>query len=340
MVALRKLQQGNGKGFGKLNSALISLIAKRADAIDVGDFRPISLIHSFAKLFSKLLANRLWPHMDDLISANQSAFIRGRCLHDNFMLVRQLARKFHAMKVNGVLLKLDISRAFDSIFWSFLLEVLQHMSFSKLWLNYIAILLRTASTRIVVNGVPGNKILYARGLRQGDPILPILFVMGMEVFTALMIKATEDNLLTRLRGFSALQRTSIYTDDVVLFIKPMLPDLTAIKSVLQIFGVASGLHINYRKSSATLIRGDARDEELVSETLQFPISNFPIRYLGLQLALRPLTKAEWQPVLDKLLDCVPAWQWGLIVREGSLILIKAVVFARPIHLLLITDAPF
>jgi hypothetical protein len=132
MAALWKLQQGNGKGFGKLNGALISLIAKRADAIDVGGFRPISLIHSFAKLFSKLLENRLRPHMDDLISANQSAFIRGRCLHDNFMLVRQLARKFHAMKVNGVPLKLDISRAFDSIFWSFLLEVLRHMGFSKL----------------------------------------------------------------------------------------------------------------------------------------------------------------------------------------------------------------
>jgi hypothetical protein len=115
MAALSKVHRGEGRGFGKLNGALITLIPKKADAAQVGDYRPISLIHSFAKLLSKILANRLRPRMDELISANQSAFIKGRCLHDNFMLVRQMARHLHAKREKGVLLKLDISRAFDTI---------------------------------------------------------------------------------------------------------------------------------------------------------------------------------------------------------------------------------
>jgi hypothetical protein len=88
MAAVLKLYVGDGRGFGRLNKALITLIPKKQEAQEVGDFRPISLVHSFAKLFTKLLANRLRPKMADLVKTNQSAFIQGRSLHDNFILVR------------------------------------------------------------------------------------------------------------------------------------------------------------------------------------------------------------------------------------------------------------
>jgi hypothetical protein len=88
MAAILKLFVGDGRGFGRLNQALITLIPKKEDATLVGDFCPISLVHSFSKLFSKLLANRLKFRLGELVSANQSAFVRGRYLHDNFILVR------------------------------------------------------------------------------------------------------------------------------------------------------------------------------------------------------------------------------------------------------------
>jgi hypothetical protein len=125
MAAVLKLFVGDGCNFGRPNRALITLIPKKPDAQEIGDYRPISLVHSFAKLFTKLLATRLRPRMEELVSANQSAFIKGRNLHDNFLLVRQLARKINAKKETGVLLKLDISRDFDSLSWSFLFEVLR-----------------------------------------------------------------------------------------------------------------------------------------------------------------------------------------------------------------------
>jgi hypothetical protein len=88
MVALLKLWVGDGRTFGRLNRALISLIPKKQEAEEVGDFRPNSLVHSLVKIFSKLLANRLRPKMTELVSTNQSTFIVGCSLHDNFILVR------------------------------------------------------------------------------------------------------------------------------------------------------------------------------------------------------------------------------------------------------------
>jgi hypothetical protein len=155
MAAILKLYVRDGRTFERLNRALITLIPKKHDAEEVGDYRPISLVHSFTKLFSKLITNRLRPKMESLVSKNQSAFIKGRNLHDNFLLVRQLARKINARKEPGVLIKLDLARAFDSLSWAFLFEVLQRLGFPTRVLRWIAIALRTATTRVTVNGMPG-----------------------------------------------------------------------------------------------------------------------------------------------------------------------------------------
>lgn len=131
MAALLKLFVGDDRGFGKLNKAHIVLIPKKADAMEVGDYRPISLPHSFSKLFSKMLANRVRKRMQEIVATNQSAFIKGRNIHDNYLLVRQVARKIHATKQPGLFLKLDISRAFDSLSWSFLFEILKARGFGN-----------------------------------------------------------------------------------------------------------------------------------------------------------------------------------------------------------------
>jgi hypothetical protein len=99
--------------------------------------------------------------MDSLVSKNQSAFIKGCNLHDNFLLVQQLARKINTRKETGVLIKLDLARAFDSLSWAFLLEVLRKMGFPEMCLRWIAVALRTTTTRVSVNGVPGRQIAHA-----------------------------------------------------------------------------------------------------------------------------------------------------------------------------------
>jgi hypothetical protein len=103
------------RGFGAVNDALVTLIPKKDGAERVQDFRPISLIHGFAKLVGKVLANRVAPVLPQMVGVHQSAFVHGRCLHDYFMMVQGMARKLHSSSTHAVLIKLDITKAFDTV---------------------------------------------------------------------------------------------------------------------------------------------------------------------------------------------------------------------------------
>ena len=251
--------------------------------------------------------------MQDIVTANQSAFICGRHLHDNFLLVRQVARKIHARKEAGVFLKLDISRAFDSISWPFLSEVMRRKGFGLRWFVWIAILLRTASTKVLVNGVPGRSFWLTQGLRQGDPVSPLLFIIAMDALSCIMVKGAEEGVLKPFTGIRPNQSVSIYADDVALFVRTNEVDLRFVTMALKAFRV--------------------------SNLLQCELGKFPCKYLGLQLAIHQLKKRDWQPMLDKAKKCAPGWQRGLLQRSGRLVLVKSVIAAKPIHHFMITDTP-
>jgi exonuclease III len=152
-------------GLTPLSTAYITLLPKKEEAEEPKDFKPISLVHSFAKLLTKMMANRLASRLSQMVSPNQSAFIKWRFIQDNFMLVQQTARFLHQQKQPRILLKLDISKAFDSVAWPFLLEVLHHIGFGPIWRDIISGLLCSSSTQVLLNGSPGQRIFHRRGLR-------------------------------------------------------------------------------------------------------------------------------------------------------------------------------
>jgi hypothetical protein len=96
----------------------------------VDDFSPISLTHSFAKIITKLLANRLEPKLDDLFSCNQTAFIKKMCIYDSFIYVQEVIKKLHKKKVSSLFIKLDISKTFYVVNWPYLLSVMEHLGFT------------------------------------------------------------------------------------------------------------------------------------------------------------------------------------------------------------------
>lgn len=113
-----------------INQAYIVLLRKE-DASEIGDYRPISLIHSCAKLSTKVLATRLAPLMHQLVRLNQSAFIQGRMIHENYRAVQLSAKLLRQSKKPSALLKIDIAKAFDTVSWSFLFLLLEHLGFSR-----------------------------------------------------------------------------------------------------------------------------------------------------------------------------------------------------------------
>src|SRR6266540_1493574 len=146
----------------------------------------------------RFMANRLAPLLNRMVSQNQGAFIRGRCIHDNFILVQQTLRLLHRQGDPRILLKLDISKAFDSVSWALILEVLTRLGFGLTWRNMVCNLLSSATTRVLLNGNPGEVIKHHRGLRQGDPISPMLFIIVMDTLNNLFMKASSTGLLLPL----------------------------------------------------------------------------------------------------------------------------------------------
>jgi hypothetical protein len=117
----------DARSFHVINEAMTVLLPKIAAPTTIRDYRPISLIHGLGKLMSKVLANRLSPRLHEMVSPNQSAFIKSRSIQDNFRFVRSSARALQAKRKSCLLLKVDIARAFDFVSWPFLMEILQHM---------------------------------------------------------------------------------------------------------------------------------------------------------------------------------------------------------------------
>jgi hypothetical protein len=164
IMAVLQLCQFSGSTFNLLNTAHIVLLRKKEQALKIREYRPISLMHSLAKIFSKVLTNRLAPHLPEMVSSNQSAFVKKRCIHDNFVLVQSLIRELHWKKTCTLFVKLDIAKAFDSVSWAYLLELLERLGFGTKWRNWISIALTTSSSRILLNDTPGKPIKHERGM--------------------------------------------------------------------------------------------------------------------------------------------------------------------------------
>ena len=166
--------------FHWLNSSNIDLLPKKDGAEEISDFRPISLIHSIAKIVTKMLALRLGPFMDVLVSKAQSAFIKERSIHDNFLYVKNLATRLHKSKTPCLMFKLDIRKAFDSMCWDNIIDILHRHGFSPRFHDWITAIFASSSSRVLLNGMVSPPIVHGRGLRQGKSLSRLLFDIGID----------------------------------------------------------------------------------------------------------------------------------------------------------------
>jgi hypothetical protein len=201
---------------------------------------------------------------------------------------------------------LDITKALDSVSWPFLVEVMMQLGFGQIWRDIICGLLASSSTQVMLNGFPGQHIIHRRGLRQEDPLSPLLFILAMDILVCMFSKAKE-GLLQQLSNRKKFHRISLYADDVALFVHPAAEDLSITLGILQLFGDASGLHNNAHKSNVIPIR--CSDEDMVEAQGLLPcgISSFPCRYL---VFLFPCTSYLGSSSSLLLIDLLTSFQVG------------------------------
>ena len=173
-----------------INRSHMVLLPKKPGAVDVDAFRPICLQNCCLKILSKLLTKRLRTEIPKLIDLNQTGFIRGRSISDTFVYAMELVQVCHKRKKQAIVLKLDFAKAFDTVNWTGLFTVLRARGFDDRWVSWVQTMLVSSKSAVLVNGCPGPWITCKRGLRQGDPISPYLFLLVAETLQAMIKSST------------------------------------------------------------------------------------------------------------------------------------------------------
>ena len=186
----------------ELNATFLVLIPNLLGAYLLDKFRPISLCNSFYKIISKVLTTRLLNILPLIISPQKTGFVPGRQILDSIVMIHELIHSLEAGKKEGFLLKLDMSKAYDRVDWNFLLAVLWAFGFDAQVCKVILQLVSSPSLFVLVNGLPSPFFSPSRGLRQGDPISPILFVILAECLGRLIQRKHQERSLQGLKPSS------------------------------------------------------------------------------------------------------------------------------------------
>jgi hypothetical protein len=314
-----------------LNRAYMVLIPKKENARTPDAFRPISLQNCPIKAIAKTLTNRLQKIIPLLLHPNQTGFIRGRCISENFVFAADILNCCHKRNAPTLVIKLDFRKAFDSINWDSLIKILKHRGFPPKFISWIRKLLHTGKTAVLVNGVPGNWINCKQGLRQGDPLSPYLFITVADVLQQLIILACRDGRLAHPLLDDTPCPVLQYADDTLIIVRATPTAAQNLKEILDNFALATGLSINFDKTTLVPMNVPTNLAASIATTLGTHISSFPQTYLGLPLSATKLPPSAFQPIIDNCDRYLAGWRATLLSKGGRLVLLSAVLDALPTY---------
>eukprot|EP00253_Pinus_taeda_P034305 PITA_34305 len=203
------------------------------------------------EIISKVIANRLKPIHPGLISEEQSGYVEGRQILDNILLAQEMIHTLHSRRVAVMMMQLDLSKAYDKVNWNYLEAILTAFRFANQWIKWILALIESTRFSILVNGAPANQFSPSRGLRQGDPLSPFLFVILMEGLSRLIRSAKEEGKIKGLQPLPSIPATTHqqFVDDTMLHGSPTVKEARGYKRILNLFSEASDMEINLSKST-------------------------------------------------------------------------------------------
>lgn len=316
----------SGKLLKQWNATNLVLIPKIQNASSTSEFRPISCLNTLYKVISKLLASRLQKFLPEVISHCPSAFMPGRLLAENVLLATEIVQGYNRKNIDPrAMLKVDLRKAFDSVRWDFVLATLRALHIPERFVGWISECISTASFSISVNGQTGGFFKSTRGLRQGDPLSPYLFVLAMEVFSRLLKSRYDSDYIRYHPNTSDLNISHLmFADDVMIFFNGSSSSLHGINETLDDFASWSGLCMN-RDKTQLFHAGLNQSESDAIDSYGFPNGAFPIRYLGLPLMYRKLRIYEYASLVEKVAGKFRSWAVKSLSFAGRLQLIASVI---------------
>ncbi|OMO70992.1 reverse transcriptase [Corchorus capsularis] len=329
----------SGRMLRELNRTDIVLIPKIKGPTSVSHFRPINLCNFIYKVISKVMVNRMQPFLGELISEQQSAFVAQRMIHDNILIANEA---FHHMRLKKrgrkyeVAMKLDMNKAYDRVEWDFLRSVLLKLGFDPLWVSWILECVSTVSYSLILNGKQAFNIFPSRGLRQGDPLSPYLFLFVVDVLSRSVQQKVLDGSISgiQLSRQSPMLTHLFFADDSLFFFDANLANCRNMISCVQDYCRASGQSINMENSRLIFSSNVPEDErQQVENCLGIKVAANPGTYLGIPTFWGKSKYDAMGFIKEKVLTKLKSWKQQTLSYGGREVMIKAVASAMPVYVM-------
>ncbi|GKV34792.1 hypothetical protein SLEP1_g43134 [Rubroshorea leprosula] len=287
----------------------------------------------FMSFFEEFHQNgRLKGVMSGIISDSQSAFLGGRQLVDSVLVLNEVVDEVKLKKQKSFVFKADFEKAYDCVDWAYLDWMLCRMGFGMKWRGWIRECLSTARISVLVNGSPTEEFGMGKGLRQGDPLSPFLFLIVAEGLNGLVRRAEAEGMLHGIavgnKGLivSLLQ----FANDTVILGNADSENIFAVKTILRCFELMSGLRINFCKSSVARFNVSERWIKGAASVLHCGVGGTSFWYLGLPVGGKIKCKKMWEPVLEKFRARLAIWKSSTLSSGGRITLLHSILSAIPI----------
>ncbi|KAI8563661.1 hypothetical protein RHMOL_Rhmol03G0126400 [Rhododendron molle] len=318
----------------EMNKTFIALIPKKDNPDSIKMFRPISLCNVAYKVVTKIIVARLRPLLTKIISPFQSNFIPGRSTTDNIIITQEVLHTLRGKKGKngGMIFKIDLEKAYDKVSWKFLFDTLNYFQLNANWIALIMSCVSSVQTSILWNGEPLPEFKPNRGLRQGDPLSPYLFVLCMERLSILINSKREEG---SWKGIKVSRNSTplthlFFADDLILFGQDNMNTVKAMIDVLTDFCVMSGQTISLEKSkifvSPNVQRNKARR---ISDFCGIKLTNDLGKYLGVPLMHKRMSKQDFNHIVDKVQNRLAGWVANTLMLAGRSTLVRHVSSTIP-----------
>ena len=302
-------------------SGAITLLFKKDDPLDTKNWRPISLLCVDYKILAKALSNRLLRVIHKIVSPDQSCGIPGRFMGENLRLLLDIVHQANSEDLPGAILSLDQEKAFDRVEWSYMLKVLTHMGFGSSFCRWVSLLYSNVSSAVLVNGFLSESFPVSRGVRQGCPLSPLLYVLVAESLAcAIRSDPQVDGFpLPRTRSSAKISQ---YADDTSVFVSSD-NSIRALFHLFQRYELASGAKLNQTKCHGLLI-GSWKSRTSLPVTLQWSSSH--IIALGCRIGNDGII--NWEPLVKKLTNLITSWKHRSLSFQGRSLIVNVLGLSR------------
>ncbi len=321
-----------GKMIGTQAISLITLIPKAGINIDlqkIQNYRPISLLCVDRKIYSKILAKRMERVIPALIHPDAVGFVKNRYIGQTIRVITDVMEEWDRTQDTGFLVSLDLSKAFDSVEWRYIFKVLSLFGFPEEFLSGLEVLYTDLKATVANYGYTTDMFELHRGVPQGDPASPGVFLFAIEILATVIRRRAE---IKGLELANTSVKIALYADDCTLFLKDT-QSIEEMDDILQVFAKVSGLQVNPLK---TKVMGLGRWAQKKGRIRQYIIDTDPIKILGMWFSHDKQKNHDLNVngKIEKIRKCLQAWWGKAVTMQGRILIAKTLGLSQIIYSLM------